>query len=558
MWIRKKESFYIFSLILILILTFDLSLSTAQASNKKNKKTLNDIEDYYDDKTIKIQPQLNTLSGGFLSCEGSNLYYTKSMDSLFYEKDVVDAKIIYVDAKNDAIQLELRSLDGRQGWISFHINNLTDAQLAEKNLKCFIEKSLSGNDIRKVYFDTKRQTYHLFNNNHYTKNLVTLDQAVASGGEPDHICFKPRLYLPGFDREQELSREILGSVLQLGPISNEDEDHLKLKKLGEKILENWPIEKIGFTYSFYVVESDLINALAVPGGQIFITRGLLETVDSDLELEAILAHEIAHVEKRHSIRSMEIAIKKMREQQAMAQFAAAAAAMGAASSSSSGDDNYYRLAAAFAIAAIASAAFSEDYPYEQEQEADFLANLYFKESRLDINALHSVFQKLQFFNLTSINDPNPRSSTHPPLADRISYSQPGNFVIFGDDQFIPKRESLARLQVKPIYYVKNSGGSSYLYIYLNDKSLYQKATKPEVSIPSSISRDEDVVVKSNGKSHSFYIVEESKVHDQFGVFWLLKNEKAIQTDLDKIDEIGIEVSFRHGNANSKEIRFYSN
>ena len=52
----------------------------------------------------------------------------------------------------------------------------------------------------------------------------------------------------------------------------------------------------GYRYRFQVVDSDDINAFAVPTGYIFMTRGLLESLESDNEVAAILAHEIAHVE----------------------------------------------------------------------------------------------------------------------------------------------------------------------------------------------------------------------------------------------------------------------
>jgi predicted Zn-dependent protease len=53
-----------------------------------------------------------------------------------------------------------------------------------------------------------------------------------------------------------------------------------------------------------VIASDEINAFAVPGGRIFIYAGLLEKMDSYEELVALLGHEVTHVVKRHSLRSL--------------------------------------------------------------------------------------------------------------------------------------------------------------------------------------------------------------------------------------------------------------
>jgi predicted Zn-dependent protease len=54
-------------------------------------------------------------------------------------------------------------------------------------------------------------------------------------------------------------------------------------------------------YTFHVVESPEVNAFALPGGQIYVLRGLLDFMQSESELAAILGHEITHVDLRHCI-----------------------------------------------------------------------------------------------------------------------------------------------------------------------------------------------------------------------------------------------------------------
>jgi len=55
-------------------------------------------------------------------------------------------------------------------------------------------------------------------------------------------------------------------------------------------------------YRFTVLDSTLVNAFAMPGGYIYITRGLLAYLNSEAELAAVLGHEIGHVTARHSVR----------------------------------------------------------------------------------------------------------------------------------------------------------------------------------------------------------------------------------------------------------------
>lgn len=63
----------------------------------------------------------------------------------------------------------------------------------------------------------------------------------------------------------------------------------------------------GLQYQFTVVDSPEINAFALPGGYIYITRGILAYLNSEAELAAVLGHEIGHVTARHSVQQMSAA-----------------------------------------------------------------------------------------------------------------------------------------------------------------------------------------------------------------------------------------------------------
>jgi predicted Zn-dependent protease len=58
-------------------------------------------------------------------------------------------------------------------------------------------------------------------------------------------------------------------------------------------------------WQFAVVNTDVINAFALPGGFIYVNRGVLARASNESELAAVLAHEIEHVVKRHSVKQME-------------------------------------------------------------------------------------------------------------------------------------------------------------------------------------------------------------------------------------------------------------
>ena len=59
-------------------------------------------------------------------------------------------------------------------------------------------------------------------------------------------------------------------------------------------------EVAGLPYTFTVLNDDKVNAFALPGGYVYITRGLLALADNEAEMAGVLAHEIGHVTARHT------------------------------------------------------------------------------------------------------------------------------------------------------------------------------------------------------------------------------------------------------------------
>jgi predicted Zn-dependent protease len=64
-------------------------------------------------------------------------------------------------------------------------------------------------------------------------------------------------------------------------------------------------EKPNLEWNFIVLDTDGVNAFAVPGGLVHVTRGLLGLLKNESELAAVLGHEITHVTKRHSIAALQ-------------------------------------------------------------------------------------------------------------------------------------------------------------------------------------------------------------------------------------------------------------
>ncbi len=84
-----------------------------------------------------------------------------------------------------------------------------------------------------------------------------------------------------------------------GPPHSDAELQEYVASIGE--LVGLQSERPSLPYSFAVVTSDAPNALALPGGYVFVSTGLLRMLESESELAAILGHEIAHVAQKHGV-----------------------------------------------------------------------------------------------------------------------------------------------------------------------------------------------------------------------------------------------------------------
>ena len=73
-----------------------------------------------------------------------------------------------------------------------------------------------------------------------------------------------------------------------------------VRQVGERLLRDSDITKP--TFSFTLLDSPDINAFALPGGLIYVNRGLLAYLDTEAELAGVLAHEIGHITERHHSR----------------------------------------------------------------------------------------------------------------------------------------------------------------------------------------------------------------------------------------------------------------
>lgn len=108
--------------------------------------------------------------------------------------------------------------------------------------------------------------------------------------------------LASTQKEVAMGREYAQQINAQLPIVDDPEVNRYLTRLGDSLAR--VADTRGLDWRFFVVDSREVNAFAVPGGFIYINRGLIERMTTMSQLAAVLGHEIGHVTQRHSVEQM--------------------------------------------------------------------------------------------------------------------------------------------------------------------------------------------------------------------------------------------------------------
>jgi predicted Zn-dependent protease len=103
-------------------------------------------------------------------------------------------------------------------------------------------------------------------------------------------------------QEIEIGQSNVQQINQQLPIINDPEANRYINVLGDSIAKL--TSRPDLPWTFYIVNSPEINAFAVPGGYIYVNRGLIEHTQQLDQLAGVLGHEIGHVVARHSVKQM--------------------------------------------------------------------------------------------------------------------------------------------------------------------------------------------------------------------------------------------------------------
>ncbi|MFT2007861.1 M48 family metalloprotease [Pontibacter sp. 13R65] len=169
---------------------------------------------------------------------------------------------------------------------------------------------------------------------------------------------------------------------QYGGLHADSEAAAEIKRIGQELVNNSKVRESPYKFDFHLLaDEQTINAFALPGGQVFITAGLLRRLSSEAQVAGVLGHEIGHVVARHS--AQQLAKAKLTQ-----------GLTGAAAIATYDPNNPASQTGAIA-AAMVGKLMNMRYGREDELESDGLAVKLTGQAGYDPNAMKEVMRVLE-------------------------------------------------------------------------------------------------------------------------------------------------------------------
>lgn len=197
-------------------------------------------------------------------------------------------------------------------------------------------------------------------------------------GEKQHVSLSPDQEIKlGLQSAPEMAAQMGGEI------DKSDPRYREVERLGNNLTSHTVAQKSPWKFQFHVLADDqTVNAFALPGGQIFITLGLLNQLKTEAQLAGVLSHEMGHVIQRHSA-----------EQMAKSQLGQSLIMAVGAGVSDPNNPSYGMQAAA--LASMVNQMIQLRYSREDESEADIWGVKLMEEAGYDPQAMIEVMEILK-------------------------------------------------------------------------------------------------------------------------------------------------------------------
>ena len=293
--------------------------------------------------------------------------------------------------------------------------------------------------------------------------MVPLILILAAACSTNPVTGQRELNLVSESQEIQMGREAHPEVLrQFGVYDEKPELNRLVADVGRKLAA--ASERPNLPWTFTVLDSPMVNAMALPGGYIYITRGMLERINSEDELAGVLGHEIAHVTARHSAQAI--------SRQQLAQFGML---LGAVIAGPEVLQQYGQ------IADLALTLLFQRYSRAQETQADLVGTGYMAETRYNPVGAERMLMTLQ--RLSDDEDPgiNRYFMSHPDPAKRVRDVRSKITELVGAGA-IPQEEPNRAAYVRLLDGVIT--GNSTENIVIRGNTVYDRAHGMVVNVPA--------------------------------------------------------------------------
>jgi len=130
--------------------------------------------------------------------------------------------------------------------------------------------------------------------------MIIAAALMATGCSTNPVSGKKDFVVMSEEQELALGRKVNGQIMQQYTDYENPALQAYVESLGEELATK--SHRSNLVFRFRVLDDPSVNAFAVPGGYIYITRGILAYMQNEAQLAGVLGHEIGHVTARHSVR----------------------------------------------------------------------------------------------------------------------------------------------------------------------------------------------------------------------------------------------------------------
>jgi predicted Zn-dependent protease len=231
--------------------------------------------------------------------------------------------------------------------------------------------------------------------------ILPLIVIVAAACSTNPVTGQRELNLVSESQEIQMGREAHPQVLrQFGVYDEKPELNRMVERVGRRLAAE--SDRPNLPWTFTLLDSPMVNAMALPGGYIYITRGMMERINSEDELAGVLGHEIAHVTARHAAQRI--------SRQQLAQFGLL---LGAVVAGPEVLQQYGQLAD------LALTLLFQRYSRGQESQADLVGTGYMAEAQYNPVGAERMLMTLQRLSEGEEGGINRYFMSHPDPAKRV-------------------------------------------------------------------------------------------------------------------------------------------